>query len=49
MPKPDLVGLRMHTALHEAGMLTSKRRGGKIDSYNPLWEDNEPYAFIWTG
>jgi error-prone DNA polymerase len=49
MPKLDLLGLRMHTALHAAGELASKRVGRKVDPYDPPPEDRETYALIRTG
>ena len=49
MPKLDLLGLRMHTALHEAGVLASRRTGEKVDPYDPPPEDKETYALIRTG
>ncbi|MCA1716758.1 MAG: hypothetical protein LC781_07825 [Actinobacteria bacterium] len=39
----------MHTALHEAGMLASKRLGRKVDPYDLPLEDRETYALIRTG
>ena len=49
LPKLDLLGLRMHTALHRAGVLASKRLGKKIDPYDLPPEDKETYALIRTG
>ena len=49
LPKLDLLGIRMHTALHEAGMLASKRLGRKVDPYDLPPEDKETYALIRTG
>jgi error-prone DNA polymerase len=49
MPKLDLLGLRMHTALHAAGELASKRVGRKVDPYNVPPDDRETYALIRTG
>jgi error-prone DNA polymerase len=49
MPKLDLLGLRMHTALHEAGVLASRRMGRKVDPYDLTAEDRETYALIRTG
>ena len=49
MPKLDLLGLRMHTALYEAGVLASRRLGSKVDPYDPPPEDRETYALIRTG
>src|SRR5919202_2600250 len=49
MPKLDLLGLRMHTALHAAGELASKRVGRKVDPYNAPPDDRETYYLIRTG
>src|SRR5215212_1085494 len=49
LPKLDLLGLRMHTALHKAGELASKRLGRKVDPYDPPLNDKETYALIRTG
>ncbi|HVD35344.1 MAG TPA: DNA polymerase III subunit alpha [Rubrobacter sp.] len=49
LPKLDLLGLRMHTALHRAGVLASKRLGRKVDPYDPPSEDGETYDLIGTG
>jgi error-prone DNA polymerase len=49
MPKLDLLGLRMHTALQEAGVLASWRLGKKVDPYDPPPDDRETYALIRTG
>ena len=49
LPKLDLLGIRMHTALHEAGMLASRRLGRKVDPYYLPREDRETYALIRTG
>jgi error-prone DNA polymerase len=49
MPKLDLLGLRMHTALHAAGELASRRTGKKVDPYNVPPDDRETYALIRTG
>jgi error-prone DNA polymerase len=49
VPKLDLLGLRMHTALRKAGELASKRLGRKVDPYDPPPEDKETYALIRTG
>src|SRR5215217_9245384 len=48
VPKLDLLGLRMHTALHTAGELAS-RRVGRVDPYNVPPDDKETYALIRTG
>ena len=49
LPKLDLLGIRMHTALHEAGVLASRRLGRKVDPYHLPPEDKETYALIRTG
>src|SRR5215211_6641357 len=49
VPKLDLLGLRMHTALHAAGELASKRVGRKVDPYNVPPDDRETYALVRTG
>ncbi|MDP9409604.1 MAG: DNA polymerase III subunit alpha [Actinomycetota bacterium] len=49
LPKLDLLGLRMHTALHAAGMLASRRLGKKVDPYDLPPEDTETYSLIRTG
>jgi len=49
LPKLDLLGLRMHTALHKAGVSASKRLGRKVDPYDPPSEDGETYNLIGTG
>jgi error-prone DNA polymerase len=49
IPKLDLLGLRMHTALHTAGMLVSKRLGRKVDPYDLPPDDKKTYALIRTG
>jgi error-prone DNA polymerase len=49
LPKLDLLGLKMHTALCKAGELVSKRLGRKVDPLGPPPEDKETYALIRTG
>jgi len=49
IPKLDLLGLRMHTALSEAGRLASARTGKIVDPYDLPPEDKETYALIRTG
>ncbi len=49
LPKLDLLGLRMHTALHRAGVLATKRTGRKVDPYDLPPEDGETYGLIRTG
>jgi error-prone DNA polymerase len=48
LPKLDLLGLKMHTALRKAGELASKRLGRKVDPYDPPG-DKETYSLIRTG
>ncbi len=49
LPKLDLLGLRMHTALHRAGVLASGRLGRRVNPYDPPPGDKETYALIRTG
>ena len=49
LPKLDLLGLRMHTALHRAGVLATKRTGKKVDPYDLPSGDEETYRLIRTG
>jgi error-prone DNA polymerase len=49
IPKLDMLGLRMHTALHEAGELVSKRLGKKVDALSPPPDDKDTYALVRTG
>jgi error-prone DNA polymerase len=49
LPKLDLLGLRMHTALHKAGELASRRLGRRVDPYDLPPGDKETYALIRTG
>jgi error-prone DNA polymerase len=49
LPKLDLLGLRMHTALHKAGELASGRLGRRVDPYDLPQGDKETYALIRTG
>lgn len=49
LPKLDLLGLRMHTALHRAGVLASARLGRMVDPYDPPPDDKKTYALIRTG
>src|SRR5215213_812947 len=49
LPKLDLLGLRMHTALHKAGVFASRRLGRKVDPYDLPPEDKKTYALIRTG
>ena len=49
LPKLDLLGLRMHTALHKAGELASRRLGRRVDPYDLPPDDKKTYALIRTG
>ncbi|MDQ3926297.1 MAG: DNA polymerase III subunit alpha, partial [Actinomycetota bacterium] len=49
LPKLDLLGLKMHTALRKAGELTSGRIGRRVDPYAPPSNDVETYRLIRTG
>jgi error-prone DNA polymerase len=49
LPKLDLLGLRMHSALSTAGELASARTGNKVDPYNLPPDDKETYALIRSG
>jgi len=49
LPKLDLLGLRMHTALSETGKLVSERLGRKVDPYDLPPEDKDTFALIRTG
>jgi error-prone DNA polymerase len=49
LPKLDLLGLKMHTALHKAGELASKKLGRKVNPYDPPPGDKETYALIRAG
>jgi len=49
IPKLDLLGLRMHTALHKAGILATERTGRRVDPYDLPPEDEETYKLIRTG
>jgi error-prone DNA polymerase len=49
IPKLDLLGLRMHSALHEAGELASARLGKLVDPLSPPPNDRETYGLIRTG
>ncbi len=48
LPKLDLLGIRMHTALHETGVLASRRLGKQVDPYDLPREDRKTYALILT-
>src|SRR5215207_7810747 len=49
LPKLDLLGLKMHTALCKAGELASKKLGKKVDPYDPPPNDKGTYALIRAG
>src|ERR671911_1285747 len=42
LPKLDLLGLRMHTALHKAGELASRRLGRRVEPYDVPPDDKQP-------
>ena len=49
LPKLDLLGLKMHTALRKAGELASRRLGRRVDPYAPPSNNTETYRLIRTG
>jgi error-prone DNA polymerase len=49
LPKLDLLGLKMHTALRKAGELVSERLGREVDPYSLPPDDGETYRLIRTG
>ena len=49
LPKLDLLGLKMHTALRKAGELASVRTGEEVDPYALPPEDKASYALIRAG
>jgi error-prone DNA polymerase len=49
LPKLDVLGLKMHTALRKAGALVSERMGESFDPLSPPPGDKETYALIRTG
>ncbi|WP_166395066.1 DNA polymerase III subunit alpha [Rubrobacter marinus] len=49
IPKLDLLGLKMHTALRKAGELVSEKLGRKINPLAPPPDDGATYALIRTG
>ena len=49
LPKLDLLGLKMHTALRKAGELVTKRLGEKVDPLSPPPDDKETFALVRTG
>jgi error-prone DNA polymerase len=46
IPKLDLLGLKMHTALRKAGDLISRKTGEEFDPYSPPPDDKPTYALI---
>jgi error-prone DNA polymerase len=49
LPKLDVLGLKMHTALRKAGALVSQSTGEKVDPLSPPPGDKATYALIRTG
>jgi error-prone DNA polymerase len=49
LPKLDLLGLKMHTALRKAGELASARLEKKVDPYDLPPGDGETYRLIRSG
>lgn len=49
LPKLDVLGLKMHTALRKAGELVSKRTGERLDPLSPPPDDKPTYSLIRTG
>ncbi len=49
LPKLDLLGLKMHTAMRKAGELVSEKLGRKVDPLAPPRNDAETYRLIRTG
>jgi DNA-directed DNA polymerase III PolC len=49
LPKLDLLGLKMHTALRKAGEMVSRKLGGEIDPLSPPPDDGQTYRLIRTG
>jgi error-prone DNA polymerase len=49
LPKLDVLGLKMHTALRKAGALVSETTGQEIDPLSPPPGDKATYALIRTG
>ena len=49
LPKLDLLGLKMHTALRKAGEMVSRRLGEEIDPLSPPPDDGPTYRLIHTG
>jgi error-prone DNA polymerase len=49
LPKLDLLGLKMHTALRKAGDMVSRKLGKDIDPLSPPPDDGQTYRLIRTG
>jgi DNA polymerase III alpha subunit len=49
LPKQDLLGLKMHTALRKAGELVSARLGRKVDPLSPTPDDRKTFELIRSG
>ncbi len=49
LPKLDLLGLKMHTALRKAGEMVSRKLGEKVDPLSPPPDDRHTYGLIRTG
>ncbi|HSK99523.1 MAG TPA: DNA polymerase III subunit alpha [Rubrobacteraceae bacterium] len=49
LPKLDLLGLKMHTALRKAGELATRRFKERVNPLSPPPEDAQTYALIRTG
>ena len=49
IPKLDLLGLKMHTALRKAGELVTKRVGEEVDPLSPPANDRAAYRLIASG
>lgn len=49
IPKLDLLGLKMHTALRKAGEMASARLGRAVNALSPPPDDRETYRLVRTG
>jgi error-prone DNA polymerase len=49
LPKLDLLGLKMHTALRKAGELVSARLGREVDPLSPTPDDRKTFELIRSG
>lgn len=49
LPKLDLLGLKMHSALRKAGELASARTGREVDALSLPSEDKDTYRLVRTG